>query len=596
MKRVLSIVFLLLGAAWAAMAQGYQIKGVVEDALGPVIGATVLEKDTTTGTSTGLDGEFILTVSSPDAIVEVSCIGYSTRSFKASVIKNGGDDPAQNSYNVQLRGVGSLNGSTEPLYVIDGVPGGNLSSVQPSDIESIDILKDGSAAAIYGTRANAGVILITTRRGHKDGAFSAEYNGGASVGFITNVPRVLTATEYREHMVKHGLGSDFGADTDWVKAISRNPVSHNHTLSLTGGTQNFNYRASVGYRNLQGVAKKSDFDEISGRFAADQKAFKDKLNISYDFSYQRANKNWANYDNFNQAIRSNPTMPIRSDDEKYVKYGGYYESDNFYTRNPVSDIDQTTNQQKDQNIIGSVRATLNILPGLKFTTAYSIQESSSWNGKYQMSTLREVSGRDGVATQSYGSNTQQVVENTLNYMGSAGKHNYQFLLGQSYQTNVSQGFNVKNTLFPLDGITFNNLGLGEGKLSGKDDESTMGSYKYKDKLASFFVRGMYNYAGKYFLSASARLEGSSKFGSKANPVLGPWGLFPAVSASWIISEEDWMKDIALHSVFLPFCVVRLFVFIRPKNIRPSTYQKKRLQYSIKDIPFVTYKPFLLVQK
>lgn len=607
MKRVLSIVFLLLGAAWAAMAQGYQIKGVVEDALGPVIGATVLEKDTTTGTSTGLDGEFILTVSSPDAIVEVSCIGYSTRSFKASeipasillaedseflddvvvigygsqskkevtgsvsslkpddfnkggvanpmgllqgkvaglnVIKNGGDDPAQNSYNVQLRGVGSLNGSTEPLYVIDGVPGGNLSSVQPSDIESIDILKDGSAAAIYGTRANAGVILITTRRGHNDGAFSAEYNGGASVGFITNVPRVLTATEYREHMVKHGLGSDFGADTDWVKAISRNPVSHNHTLSLTGGTQNFNYRASVGYRNLQGVAKKSDFDEISGRFAADQKAFKDKLNISYDFSYQRANKNWANYDNFNQAIRSNPTMPIRSDDEKYVKYGGYYESDNFYTRNPVSDIDQTTNQQKDQNIIGSVRATLNILPGLKFTTAYSIQESSSWNGKYQMRTLREVSGSDGVATQSYGSNTQQVVENTLNYMGSAGKHNYQFLLGQSYQTNVSQGFNVKNTHFPLDGITFNNLGLGEGKLSGKDNESTMGSYKYKDKLASFFVRGMYNYAGKYFLSASARLEGSSKFGSKANPVLGPWGLFPAVSASWIISEEDWMKDIA----------------------------------------------------
>ncbi|MBR5042909.1 MAG: TonB-dependent receptor plug domain-containing protein, partial [Bacteroidales bacterium] len=370
MKKVLSIIFLILGTVAAAHAQGYQIQGVVEDALGPVIGATVMEKGTTTGTSTGLDGEFILTVSGPDAIVEVSCIGYSTRSFTASevpgnillaedseflddvvvigygsqskkevtgsvsslkpddfnkggvanpmgllqgkvaglnVIKNGGDDPAQNSYNVQLRGVGSLNGSTEPLYVIDGVPGGNLSSVQPSDIESIDILKDGSAAAIYGTRANAGVILITTRRGNKDGAFSAEYSGNASVGFITNVPRVLNAAEYREHMVANGLGNDFGAETDWVKAISRNPVAHTHNLSLTGGTQNFNYRASVGYRNLQGVAKKSDFDEISGRFAADQKALKDKLNISYDFAYQRANKDWANYDNFNQAIRSNPT-------------------------------------------------------------------------------------------------------------------------------------------------------------------------------------------------------------------------------------------------------------------------------------------------
>ena len=607
MKKFFSTILLLLGLGLAAQAQGYQIQGVVEDALGPVIGATVMEKGTTVGTSTGLDGDFILTVSGPDATVEISCIGYASRTFKASevpasvllaedseflsdvvvigygsqskkevtgsvaslkpddfnqgsvanpmgllqgkvaglnVIKNGGDDPAQNNYSVQLRGVGSLNGSTEPLYVIDGVPGGNLSSVQPSDIESIDILKDGSAAAIYGTRANAGVILITTRRGNKDGAFSADYSGSGSVGFITNVPRVLNAQEYRDKMVANDLGTDYGAETDWVKAISRNPVSHTHNVSLTGGTQNFNYRASVGYRNMQGIAKKSDFDEISGRFAADQKALKGKLNISYDFSYQRANKNWANYDNFNQAIRSNPTMPIYSDAEKFVKYGGYYESDNFYTRNPVSDIEQTTNEQKDQNVIGSVRATLDIIPGLKFTTAYSIQETTTWNGKFQNSTLRAVSGKDGVANQSYGSNTQQVVENTLNYMGSAGKHNYQFLLGQSYQTNISQGFNVMNSIFPLDKITYNNLGLGEGKLSGKDADANQGSYKYKDKLASFFIRGMYNYAGKYFLSASARLEGSSKFGAKANPILGPWGLFPAVSASWIISEEDWMKDIA----------------------------------------------------
>lgn len=607
MKKFFISTLLLLGLGLAAQAQGYQIQGVVEDALGPVIGATVMEKGTTTGTSTGLDGEFILTVSGPDATVEVSCIGYSSRTFKASevpsaillaedseflsdvvvigygsqskkevtgsvaslkpddfnqggvanpmgllqgkvaglnVIKNGGDDPAQNNYSVQLRGVGSLNGSTEPLYVIDGVPGGNLSSVQPTDIESIDILKDGSAAAIYGTRANAGVILITTRRGNKDGAFSADYSGNGSVGFIADVPRVLNAQEYREKMVANGLGSDFGADTDWVKAISRNPVSHTHNVSLTGGTQNFNYRASVGYRNVQGLAKKSDFDEISGRFAADQKALNGKLNISYDFSYQRANKNWANYDNFNQALRSNPTMPITSDDEKFVKYGGYYESDNFYTRNPVSDIDQTTNEQKDQNVIGSVRATLNILPGLKFTSAYSIQETTTWNGKYQMSTLRAVSGKDGVASQSYGSNTQQVVENTLNYMGSAGLHNYQFLLGQSYQTNISQGFYAMNSDFPLDKLLYNKLQMGEGKLSGKEADANMTSYKYKDKLASFFVRGLYNFGGKYFLSASARLEGSSKFGSKANPVLGPWGLFPAVSASWNITEEDWMKDVA----------------------------------------------------
>ncbi len=611
MKRFLTAVaaVLLLGGLFSSSASaqgGYQVKGVVIDALGPVYGATVIEKGTTNGVSTGMDGDFVLNVSGENAVVEISCIGYSTQSFPANavpatitlaednefldevvvigygsqskkevtgsvaslkpddfnqgsvanpmgllqgkvsglnVIKNGGDDPAQNSYNVQLRGVGSLNGSTEPLYVIDGVPGGNLSSVQPADIESIDILKDGSAAAIYGTRANAGVILITTRRGNKDGAFSAEYNGNASVGFITNVPRVLNSQEYRDLMVAKGLGTDFGADTDWVKAISRNPISHTHNVSITGGTEKFNYRASVGYRNLQGIALKSDFDELQGRFAADQKAFNNRLQISYDFSYTRGVKDWANYDNFNQAIRSNPTMPIKSDDEKFVKYGGYYESDNFYTRNPVSDIDQTTNQQKDQNMIGSVRATLDICRGLKFTTAYSLQETTTWNGKYQKSTLREVSGRDGVASQSYAAVTQQVVENTLNYMGNSGRHNYQFLLGQSYQTNLSQGFSANNSIFPLDKVLFNNLGLGEGKLSGKSDEADQNSYKYKDKLASFFVRGMYNFAGKYFLSASARLEGSSKFGSKANPVLGPWGLFPSVSASWIITEEDFMKNV-----------------------------------------------------
>ena len=611
MKRFLTAVaaILLLGGMFSTPASaqgGYQVKGVVVDALGPVYGATVMEKNTTNGVSTGIDGDFVLNVANAESIVEVSCIGYTTQSYAAgafpatvtlaednefldevvvigygsqtkkevtgsvaslkptefnkgsvanpmgllqgkvaglNIIKNGGDDPAQNSYNVQLRGVGSLNGSTEPLYVIDGVPGGNLSSVNPADIESIDILKDGSAAAIYGTRANAGVVLITTRRGSKDGAFSAEYNGSASVGFITNVPRVLTAEEYRSMMIPKGLGTDFGESTDWVKAISRNPVSHTHNVSITGGTEKFNYRASVGYRNLQGVAIKSDFDEIQGRFAADQKALNDKLQISYDFSYTRGFKNWANYDNFNQAIRSNPTMPVMSDDPKFDKYAHYFESDNFYTRNPVSDIDQTTNQQKDQNIIGSVRATLDIVRGLKFTTAYSIQESSTWNGKYQKSTLRAVSGRNGVASQSYGAVTQQVVENTLNYMGSAGRHNYQFLLGQSYQTNLTHGFSVNNSIFPLDKVEFNNLGLGEGKLSGKSDEANQSSYKYKDKLASFFVRGMYNYDGKYFLSASARLEGSSKFGSKANPVLGPWGLFPSVSASWIITEEDWMKNV-----------------------------------------------------
>ncbi|MFV0392268.1 MAG: carboxypeptidase-like regulatory domain-containing protein, partial [Paludibacteraceae bacterium] len=312
------IVLFMLIMGFSAFAQKISISGVVSDTSGePVIGASVIEKGTTNGMMTNIDGRFTLNVEPNGAIVisyvgfktqeisiagrsnfnvtieedsqllqEVVAIGYGSQTKKEitgsitsvkpesfnkgvtsnpmgliqgkvaglNIIKNGGDDPAQNSYNVQLRGVGSLSGSAEPLYVIDGVPGGSLSTVLPSDIESIDVLKDGSAAAIYGTRANAGVILITTKRGNKDGQFSAEYNGNVSAGFITNVPRILTASEYRDKMVAGGYGIDYGANTDWVDAITRVPISHTHNVSVAGGTADFNYRASVGYRSLQGLA------------------------------------------------------------------------------------------------------------------------------------------------------------------------------------------------------------------------------------------------------------------------------------------------------------------------------------------------------
>ena len=598
--------FLLVLMAAFSLTMSAQITGtVLEDATDfPVIGASVVEVGTTNGVITDFDGNFVLnvaegaqiqisymgfaaqTLAAKDGMVvrlaedthllqEVVAIGYgsqtkkeitgSVSSVKAedfnqgvaanpmgliqgkvaglTIVKNGGDDPAQNNYQVQLRGVGSLSGSASPLYVIDGVPGGDLSSVLPSDIESIDVLKDGSAAAIYGTRANAGVILITTKRGSKDGKFHAEYNGSVSTAVMADAPRVLTADEYRQYMVAAGRGTDMGASTNWMKEITRTPVNHTHNVAISGGTENFNFRASAGYRGLQGMVINSDFKEINARFAANQKTLNKRLELAYDFSYTSVEKAWANYDNLNQAIRANPTMPIYSDDPKFDKYGGFYESDNFYSWNPVSDIKQTTNDAKNQVIMGSVRATLNIIEGLKFSTFYSIQNNHDWNGKYQTSTLRAVEGKGGVANQSYGSYTQQVVENTLHYLAQWDKHAFQAMLGQSYQTGLSQGFNAYNSKFPLDDLLYNNMGIGEGKKEGADTYANMGSYKYKDKLASFFARVMYNYDERYFLSASIRFEGSSKFGPKADPVLGQWGVFPSISGSWNIKGEDFMADI-----------------------------------------------------
>ena len=317
----LMLVMLLVSAT--ALAQSVTVTGNVTDQTGEVvIGASILEKGTSNGTITDFDGNFSISVDANATLVisyvgyqtqevaikgkkvvnvvmaddtqllqEVVAVGYGTQTKKEitgsvssvkaesfnkgvsanpmgliqgkvaglTIIKNGGDDPAQNSYNVQLRGVGSLSGAASPLYVIDGVPGGDLSSVLPSDIESIDVLKDGSAAAIYGTRANAGVILITTKRGSKDGKFHAEYNGNVSTGVIADAPRVLTADEYIEKMVNGGFGGiNYGAKTNWLKEITRTPISHTHNVSVSGGTENFNFRASAGYRGLQGVALNSD--------------------------------------------------------------------------------------------------------------------------------------------------------------------------------------------------------------------------------------------------------------------------------------------------------------------------------------------------
>ncbi|MDR0681318.1 MAG: SusC/RagA family TonB-linked outer membrane protein [Dysgonamonadaceae bacterium] len=578
-----------------------------------IIGASVVVSETSQGTVTDIDGYFTLNNVEINSSIEISYIGYQTQkivftgqetiqvvliedtklldevvvigygsqtkkeltgaitSLKPGdfnqgavanpmgliqgkvaglvVLKNGGDDPAQNSYKIQLRGIGSINGSTEPLYVIDGVPGGNINSVLPGDIESIDVLKDGSAAAIYGTRANAGVIMVTTKRGKMgDGTSvtSVEYNGSVNTGIIAQKPRILTADEYRTYMVDKGMGVDYGANTDWIDAITRTPVSHSHSLSMAGGAEKFNYRASFNYRKVEGIALKSDYEELNGRFAANQKALNDKLDIAYDFAYTSGNKAWANYDNFLQAVRTNPTMPIYSDDEQFAKYGGYFESDNFYSRNPVADIKMTDNDQKDKILQGSVRANLNLFSFLKLSTFYSLQESGIWNGKYQASTLREVYGKGGVASQSQENNRSQVIENTVQYIKQFGKSDLQILLGQAYQYNVYQKFNVSNTQFSLDKLSYNNLGNGQGLKNIADlgnSAASMGSSQYSDKLSSFFARALYNFNQKYFFNASVRMEGSSKFGKKADPNLGQWGIFPAVSASWIIDKEEFMKNI-----------------------------------------------------
>lgn len=607
--RTFVAVMMVVLATFYVSAQSLTVTGLVKDAATgePLFGVNILEKGSTNGTISNLDGEFTLTVPTnavlifryigyqtletpvegrtkltvsltEDAVMlnEVVAIGYGSQTKKEltgsiasvksdefiqgvvsnpmgliqgkvaglTIIKNGGDDPAQNSYQVQLRGVGSLKGNAEPLYIIDGVPGGDLSAVLPSDIESIDVLKDGSAAAIYGTRANHGVILITTKRG-KVGKSSIEYSGTASTGFIAKRPRILSAQEYRDMMVANGNGVDLGGSTNWLDLLIRTPFNNTHAISLAGGTENFNYRSSISYRNLQGIAKNSGYSEMNGRFAANQKAMNNKLEVSYDFSYTTSKRDWTDYDIFNQAIRVNPTQPVYFDEshQDYEKYNGYYETQAFYSYNPVSKIANTINNQENRLFLGSVRAALNITDHFKFTTFYSIQQQGIWNGKYENRYLKSVVGKNGVASQSQANNQSEVVENTLQYVNSYGSSNLTTMIGQSYQYNTYSNFNAFNSNFPMDKTSYNNLGMGIGIQTGKEANANVGSSLYSDKLASFFGRALYSYEDKYYLNASVRMEGSSKFGPKAHPTLGRWGIFPAVSGSWRIDREDFMSEV-----------------------------------------------------
>ncbi|HPL94907.1 MAG TPA: SusC/RagA family TonB-linked outer membrane protein [Paludibacteraceae bacterium] len=468
-----------------------------------------------------------------------------------NITKLGGGDPTNKDFNIQLRGVGSLKGNAQPLFIIDGVPGGDINSVNPNDIESIDVLKDGSAAAIYGTRANAGVILITTKRG-QEGKTKAEYSGSFGADVIAKKLRVLTADEYRTLVG----GTDEGGNTDWLSEITR-PVafSQQHNVAISGGGKGFNYRGSVGYKSNQGLAIESEYQEVLARLAANQKTLNDKLELAYDFSYSHNDKTWVDYEAFNQALKNNPTRsvfydpsvgadPLNPNYADYYNYGGYVETDGFSSYNPVSIIRGIDDDGRADVFLGSVRATLSLTNKLRLGTFVSYQTGNEWTGKYWDKTTKYNEGysRNGIASHSYKNYQNQLIENTLQYTDQIAAHSISGLLGQSYQYNVWSGFSATNTDFITNLYSYNNLGAGMG-VKNNDDRIGMGSYQDSDKLASFFARAMYNYNQKYYVNASIRMEGSSRFGPQAHPVLGRYGLFPAISGSWRMKEESFLRSV-----------------------------------------------------
>ena len=610
LKRRLVASLLSLMMPLSLLAQNIQVQGIVKDQTGEtVIGATVMQKGTSNGTITDYDGKFTLNVPSKAILVfsyigfatqevavngrtnllvtlkddqqvlnEVVVIGYGTMDKKeltsaishisekdfltvssmdpsmmiqgkvagVSITNTGSGDP-NNQASIQIRGVSSRSAGLGPLIVVDGVPGGNLTNINPNDIASFDILKDGAASAIYGTRGSNGVIVVTTKKGSKDGHSHASYSSQLSWDFINKELKMMNAQEYREVRMGWGdSGVDLGGNIDWLNEVSRTGFAQQHTLTLSGGNDKNNYRISADYRDAHGIDLRSGRQEYGARAAIMHTTKDGLLTITANIAPRIIYRDAADWSVFKDAIEANPTTPLMdpNDPVHYYNFQGQ-----VVGSNPVERQLLETDHADTKLLDWDATVKLNILPlfakektsNHTLTTqlmiaAHPYDNDNSWF-RPSSSTQAVNNGREGEASRSYSKESQYVVEWLTNYTGSFGKHHVKGMAGYSYQYSRYSGLNAENKDFPNDGLGPNNLGSGE--YAKEEGEVLMGSYKNDSKLIAFLGRVSYDYDGKYLFTASMRHEGSSKFGAD-----NKWGNFPAVSVGWRISSENFMKSLA----------------------------------------------------
>jgi TonB-linked SusC/RagA family outer membrane protein len=570
------------------------VKGTVKDKSGEaIIGASVKVKGSATGTITDVNGNFTLNVR-PGAVLEISYVGYkpqtvTTRggqniritltedskvmdevvvigygtqkkgdvtSAVASVkaddftignigdagdlikgkvaglnITKGNGDPNDVSA-IRLRGVISLEGSSTPLVLVDGIEG-SLNTVAPENIESIDVLKDASAAAIYGTRGANGVIIITTKTGKRDTKCTSSYSGYISA---SNFAKKLDFMDGSDVRAGHTNFTDKGYDTDWLDAISRTAFTQNHNFNITGGNETTTYSADFTYRHAQGVIIDTYNDEMKMHMNVSHWMLDNMLKVSFDLQkswHKNSVTNASNGDNTNiyhQAIIRNPTSPITNED------GSWNENLSVsYYYNPVAMIKEIDGEYKTEDTRMTGNFTFEPIKGwqtnlMLATDRYNTHTSSFYTSNYFSNVMNSYSGQ---ASHNYGYGKTDNLELTSKYSTTVGQHRFDALVGYSYQYDEYEGFYAYNRDFPTDFFKYNNIGIGAAL---KDGNASMSSDKSDDHLIGFFGRISYGYANKYNALVSIRHEGSSKFGDNHK-----WGNFPSASLGWTISNEEFMK-------------------------------------------------------
>jgi iron complex outermembrane receptor protein len=461
---------------------------------------------------------------------------------------------------VILRGASTLNSSQSPFYVIDNIPGADISAVAPDDIVSIDVLKDAAATAIYGNRAANGVIMVTTKRGKK-GPGQVTYSGYAGIEKVSNSLDVMDAGQLRAFLTKNGMSfspsDDKGADTDWQKEVQRSSAfSHNHNLSFSGGGDHGTYSASINYFKKEGILLGSDLTRIIARLALDHSVLNDKVKFSLNVSNSNSNANATPQRNvvLLQALRYLPVSPVYNAD------GTLFEnltSTNYF--NPVALINHAQDNTKYNTLIGNFNTQVKLPFGLTYDLSLSYQNNSSLHGEYYDSyygqnyntatfynnpdpplvhTIQNF-GTNGAALRNTYQSNNKILETFLTWSRKINDHSINAVLGYSWQENVvNDGFQATSTNFPTDNVSYQNLAL--------SNPYTVTSYRvnfgdpnayYKTRLISDFARLNYSFRDRYLLQASVRRDGGSVFGANEQ-----WGYFPSVGVAWRLSEEGFLKN------------------------------------------------------
>ena len=565
------------------------VKGVVKDANGEaIIGASVIEKgNAKNGTVTDIDGNYTLKVKR-GATLTISYIGYISQETKggniileedlkslnevvvigygtqkkadvtSAVVSVKAEDFTKGNFNdagdlikgkvagltitrpsgdpgattqISLRGIATVSGNAQPLVLVDGVPG-SLSSVPPENIASIDVLKDASAAAIYGTRGAGGVIIITTKTGQREQRTEVTYNGYVSFSTWAKKADFMTSSDIRAGKTTF---NDEGYDTDWLDAISRVGVTQNHSISLSGGNAKTSYFGNFTYRKAEGVMKKTGNESMSVAFDMSHWMLNDmlKLNIKVNADQYQYDVNDATTI-YRQAVIRNPTSPIWNED------GSYNEGSLLQYWNPVSLQNEQSGKNKSQTVKMTGNLTFEPIKGWQTNLMLSKDQTINRGGNYYTSNhslqgVNQKGSYSGSASQSGYTSEATYLELTSKFMKNFNNvHRLDALAGYSYSEDVYDDASMWNGNFPTDYFSYYNMGLGS-KLT--DGQASMSSSKNSSKLIGFFGRVSYGYADRYNILASLRYEGSSKFGDNHK-----WGAFPSVSLGWNIMNESFMKS------------------------------------------------------